>query len=192
MNKQLVIFVKAPKFGCVKTRLAKDIGHFKAWRFYKTTVLGLMKRMRSPKWQITLCITPDDYKGSFFPNDLKPIRQGGGDLGQRMQRVFDDIPKGPVVLIGGDIPAIEKHHIDKAFNALQNNDITFGPAEDGGYWLVGMRRTRARLSPFFDIRWSTEHALYDTLLNLRANTRHTLTDRLNDVDTGKDLKMNKG
>ncbi|MBT7583072.1 MAG: glycosyltransferase, partial [Kordiimonadaceae bacterium] len=145
MQKHLIIFVKAPRIGRVKTRLAKGIGRIAAWRFYKKTVRDILKRVDGAKWKITICVSPDDYKGSFFNGGYNIIPQGSGDLGERMQRVFDTIPRGPVVLIGGDIPTIEKKHLTSAFNALKNNQLVFGPAEDGGYWLVGMRRTRCRI-----------------------------------------------
>lgn len=188
MQNHLVIFVKAPKMGRVKTRLAKDIGIFRAWRFYRRTVRGLLKRVGKGKWKTTICVAPDDYKGSFFGTDYYIIRQGGGDLGQRMQRVFDQMPRGRVVLIGGDIPSIEKHHITRAFVALKNSDAVFGPATDGGYWLVGMRRTRSRIAPFDHVRWSSEYALKDTVDNIDLRAHVAFTDMLSDVDTAKDLR----
>ena len=173
--------------GRVKTRLARGIGKFKAWRFYCRTVTGLLKRVGRGKWKTTICVSPDDYNGSFFKGGFDIIPQGGGDLGQRMQRVFDNVGDGPLVLIGGDIPTIEKHHITRAFNALKNNDVVFGPAEDGGYWLVGMRRSKNRVAPFENVRWSTEYTLQDTVSNMRGATRIAYTDTLNDVDTAADL-----
>ncbi|MCC3860018.1 TIGR04282 family arsenosugar biosynthesis glycosyltransferase [Pseudemcibacter aquimaris] len=183
----LVIFVKAPQMGRVKTRLARDIGKFRAWRFYRRTVSDLIKRVGSGNWNTVLCVSPDGYKGGFFDARYSIIPQGGGDLGQRMQRVFDEYASGPLVLIGGDIPSIGKHHIKNAFDALRDSDITFGPATDGGYWMVGMRRRTRRISPFFDVRWSTKHALSDTVENIDPINRISFTDMLSDVDEGGDL-----
>lgn len=187
MQKQLIIFVKEPRMGRVKTRLAKDIGHFKAWRFYRRTVRSLLKRVGHGNWKTTICVSPDDYSGNFFDRRYDVIPQKGGDLGQRMQRVFDEMPSGPVLLIGGDIPAIEKHHINRAFHALKNHDTVFGPATDGGFWLVGQRRTRRRISAFHDVRWSSEHTLADTVRNIDPSNRIAFTDMLSDVDEGGDL-----
>ncbi len=173
--------------GRVKTRLARDIGRFRAWRFYRRTVRALIKRVGRGNWKTVICVSPDNYKGSFFDRRHDVIAQGGGDLGQRMQRVFDDVGSGPLVLIGGDIPTIKKHHITRAFDALKNNDAVFGPATDGGYWLVGMRRRRTRLSPFEGVRWSTENALADTVANIHLFNRVEFTNMLSDVDTAKDL-----
>lgn len=188
MQNHLVIFVKTPKMGRVKTRLAKDIGKFRAWRFYRRTVRGLISRVGKGKWKTTICVAPDDYKGSFFGKDYNIVPQGGGDLGQRMQRVFDNMPRGKVVLIGGDIPTIEQHHITRAFNALKNADTVFGPATDGGYWLVGQRRIRSRVAPFTQVRWSTAYTLEDTVANIHLRNRVEFTDMLSDVDTVKDLE----
>ncbi len=183
----LIIFVKEPRLGRVKTRLAKDIGRFKAWRFYRRTLGVLIKRVGRGNWKTIICVSPDDYKGAFFGDDFDIIPQGGGDLGQRMQRVFDTLGAGPLVLIGGDIPGMRKHHITNAFNALKNKDIVFGPATDGGYWLVGMRRRRSRIAPFDGVRWSTEYALKDTVANINLRNRVDFTDMLNDVDESGDL-----
>lgn len=186
-KRTLVIFVKAPAMGRVKTRLARDIGQFKAWRFYRKVVTGLIKRVGNGKWNTVLCVSPDDYKGSFFDRRYPIIPQGGGNLGQRMQRVFDMAGSGPLVLIGGDIPSIEKRHIENAFDALKDSDIILGPATDGGYWMVGQRRRTRRISPFFGVRWSTEHALSDTVGNIDPINKISITDMLSDVDEGKDL-----
>lgn len=184
----LVIFVKEPRIGRVKTRLARDIGRLAAWRFYRRTVRGLIKRVGRGNWKTVICVSPDGYKGTFFDRRHDVISQGRGDLGERMQRVFDTVGTGPLVLIGGDIPTIKKHHICRAFDTLKNNDIAFGPATDGGYWLVGMRRRRTRISPFEDVRWSSEYALMDTVANIHLRAHVEFTDMLNDVDTAKDLK----
>lgn len=187
MRNHLVIFVKEPRLGKVKTRLAKDIGAYKAWLFYRRTVRRTIKKLVSDKWKITLWVSPDHYRGRFFDPRLPIMPQGHGDIGQRMQRVFDQMPSGRVVLIGGDIPAVRKHHISRAFKVLKSSDVTFGPATDGGYWLVGMRRSRARIAPFENVRWSSEHALSDTVNNIDLRAHVTFTDMLSDVDTADDL-----
>lgn len=190
-ERTLVIFVKQPRFGRVKTRLARDIGRFKAWLFYRRTVKALIRRVGHGNWKTIICVSPDDYRSGFFDPRLMVIPQGGGDLGQRMQRVFDTVGQkrksGPLVLIGGDIPGVDKNHIRRAFNALGNHDAVFGPARDGGYWLVGMRRRHGRIAPFDGVRWSTEHALADTVENIKLSQRVEFTDMLSDVDRAADL-----
>ncbi|MGY8984471.1 MAG: TIGR04282 family arsenosugar biosynthesis glycosyltransferase [Sphingomonadales bacterium] len=185
----LVIFVKEPRFGKVKTRLAKDIGKFKAWVFYRRTLKALINRIGCGNWKTVICVSPDNYIGNFFDERYKIIDQGGGDLGSRMQRVFDEVGSGPLVLVGGDIPSIKTYHINRAFDGLKKSDVIFGPATDGGYWLVGMRRRGARVSPFKGVRWSTKYALSDTVKNIHLRTNVDFIDLLSDIDSAKDLKI---
>ncbi|MEN8195344.1 MAG: DUF2064 domain-containing protein, partial [Pseudomonadota bacterium] len=88
-----------------------------------------------------------------------------------------------VVIVGSDIPDVAPAHIDRAFAALGGHDTVFGPAVDGGYWLVGARRRpRTPGDLFSGVRWSTPHALGDTLANL-GGASHALVDTLEDIDT---------
>ena len=105
-----------------------------------------------------------------------------------MARVMQAIPVGPVCVIGADIPDIGPVQIARAFAALGTSDAVFGPAPDGGFWLVGLKRSNP-MSPklFQDVRWSTEHALDDTRASLGA-LRFALIDELQDIDTVDDLR----
>ena len=97
------------------------------------------------------------------------------------------MPVGPVCIIGADIPGIHPRHIARAFHALGRTDATFGPAPDGGYWLIGLKRSRAIPPTLFrNVRWSTEHAMADTIATLSGFTISTITP-LRDVDTAADL-----
>ena len=189
---RLIVMIKTPVAGRVKTRLAREIGIPQATSFYRHTTTAVLSRLRSAReWQIVLSVTPDrDARSPARTNGLG-IPQGQGDLGERMQRAFRHLPPGPVVLIGSDIPAIRSHHIRAAFKALGSADAVFGPATDGGYWLVGLRRRPKLLSPFQDVRWSSEHALADTLSNL--NGMHvSRVATLQDVDHATDLATTRG
>lgn len=96
-----------------------------------------------------------------------------------------------VVLIGTDVPGATRGHLRQAFGLLEAHDLVFGPARDGGYWLVGARRgTPAMVLErlFVDVRWSTEHALADTLANARRGLRVAFGATLRDVDTAEDLE----
>ncbi len=121
--------------------------------------------------------------------DSRPARiaQGRGGLGRRMQRIFDRCGKGPLIIVGTDIPFITGEMIAQAFKALRRADAVFGRAEDGGYWLVGLRRSPKRLTPFENVRWSSPHALADTLKNL-ARRRIAFAATLFDVDTEADYR----
>jgi uncharacterized protein len=98
-----------------------------------------------------------------------------------MQRIVDRAPAGPVVVVGTDIPELRPDHIRRAFRLLGRHDAVFGPASDGGYWLVGMRRRPRILRPFACVRWSSPHALADTLANLDGQSIAFL-ETLSDVD----------
>jgi hypothetical protein len=191
VERHLVIFVKAPRVGAVKTRLAQGIGSLASWQFYRRTTNDLLRRLKGGRWRVWLAVTPDEYAGQkcFWPGDQERLAQGRGDLGQRMARPMHDLPPGPVVIVGSDIPDISRLMIEKAFNDLNKSDVVVGPANDGGYWLIGMRRRPARAFRLFDnIRWSSEHALTDTLAGLDRKLSVARIDTLNDIDTPSDYR----
>lgn len=185
----LVAFVRAPRLGRVKTRLAQDIGAVAAWAFYRRTTRAVLHRLGGQgRWQPWLAVTPFDAAApGVWPDGWRRIGQGSGDLGQRMARVMRALPPGPAVIIGTDVPDIRSDHVARAFRALGRHDAVFGPAADGGYWLVGLRR-RPRVPEIFEgVRWSTEFALADTLANART-LDVALLDVLADVDDGAALE----
>ncbi len=189
---RLVIFVKAPELGRVKTRLAKDIGVVEATKWYRRNCAKVICDLSADAhWQTVLCVSPDSmaFEQSFqevWPKGVLRIPQGQGDLGERMGRVFQRMPPGPVMIVGGDIPGITRTHIANGFATLGAHDAVFGPAADGGYWLVGQKRIAAMPDMFSHVRWSTEHALQDTLANCKGCSVAML-DELSDVDVVKDL-----
>ncbi|MGB5091897.1 MAG: TIGR04282 family arsenosugar biosynthesis glycosyltransferase [Parvibaculum sp.] len=187
---QLVIMSKAPLMGRVKTRLAGSIGAVEATRFFRHTSLQAINRLgRDPRWSLVLALSPDRavHDEGHWPTGLPRIAQGSGDLGDRMRRLMCDLPPGPVVMIGGDIPGIKARHIATAFRALGRSDAVFGPAEDGGYWLVGLKRMPRVPQIFDNVRWSSPHALADTLANVsRADLKVEVLETLPDIDTGED------
>lgn len=190
MQRTLVVMVKEPRPGRVKTRLGRDIGMVAAAWWFRHQTRVLIRRLRDPRWQIVLAVSPDrdGLTSRVWPADLPRVAQGGGDLGDRMGRMLRGMSKGPVCLIGADIPGISRAHIARAFRALGRSEIVFGPAPDGGYWLVGAQRYGALPSGLFrNVRWSTQHALADTLASI-PGCRVALLDQLRDVDTVADLR----
>jgi uncharacterized protein len=185
-QRHLVVFAKAPVLGRVKTRLARDIGALAALRFHRLTTAALLRRVAGdPRWRCWLALSPDRAASGprYWPSPATRLPQGSGDLGARMRRPFLALPPGPVVIIGSDIPGIVPGHLVAAFRALDKSHLVFGPATDGGYWLVGARRPLpARL--FAGVRWSSEHALADTLAGIPSRFRVSLVDTLDDVDDG--------
>ncbi|MBX9682653.1 MAG: TIGR04282 family arsenosugar biosynthesis glycosyltransferase [Hyphomicrobium sp.] len=185
---RLVIMVKDPRAGRVKTRLAADIGAAAATAVYRTMMTCLVSRLsRDRRWTTLLSVSPDAALSSrMLPARAGRISQGGGDLGARLHRVFEMAAAGPVVVIGSDSPAIVPDDIAEAFRILRGCDTVFGPSHDGGYWLVGMRRRPRLPQAFTNVRWSTPHALADTKRNLRG--LNVLETRVHgDVDDGRDL-----
>ncbi len=187
MVETLVIMARVPSAGRVKTRLARDVGTVEALRFYRHQLVRTCHTLANRRqWRLLLSLTPDHaHWGGWLPVDAI-VGQGHGGLGERMQKLFDEIGQGPLIIIGADIPAITPAIISRAFHLLQGHDMVFGPACDGGYWLVGQSRHRQTLRPFARVRWSTPHALADTLQNL-AGRSVALVDELADVDQGADL-----
>ncbi|KPA20275.1 hypothetical protein shim_32640 [Shimia sp. SK013] len=188
-HQHLVIMVKEPRAGRVKTRLGRDIGLTTAAWWFRHQSASLIRRLRDPRWQITLAVAPDveGLISRVWPRDVPRVPQGPGDLGDRMGRIMRHMPPGPVCIIGADIPDITRAHVHTAFRSLGAHDASFGPATDGGYWLVGLKR----ISPppptlFQNVRWSTEHALADTRASLPNHLIATVAT-LSDVDTAKDL-----
>ncbi len=180
---RLVIMAKTPTAGRAKTRLAHQVGVSQAMRFARQSAAALLQRVAfDPRWQTTIAVTPDaSIFSRAWPRKVRRMRQGGGDLGQRMQRLMHTMPPGPVIIVGSDIPGIRRTHIAAAFRRLAGHDAVFGPAADGGYWLVGLRRRPRVLRPFENVRWSSAHALRDTLANL-GDRPVVLVDTLTDVD----------
>jgi len=180
--------VKSPLAGRVKTRLARDVGVTRATSFYRTTARAVITRLAADRrWTTMLAVAPDvDVCRPYWPRSIPRMAQGPGDLAARMQRIMHALPPGPVVIVGTDIPAVRTAHVAAAFNALGGHDAVFGPADDGGYWLVGQRRLPAPIDAFSDVRWSTEHALADTLANHRGRSVGFAAE-LSDVDGARDL-----
>lgn len=188
-QRQLVLMVKAPEAGRVKTRLARGIGVAAALRFYRCATSSLIRRLQgNRRWTTWLAISPESaLRHPAWPQHLLRRGQGHGDLGQRMQRLIDCLAPGPVIIIGSDIPAITPAHIDRAFRELGRADIVIGPAPDGGYWLIGFKRMPRKPRILANIRWSRPDTLADTLKNAAA-LRVALLDVLDDIDEADDLR----
>ena len=187
----LVLMLKTPKMGTVKTRLAKDIGTGAATNFYRTTSHRLITQLsQDPRWQTFLAISPDASLNNWpWPKSAMREPQGNGDLGARMQAVFNNHAPHPTLIIGTDIPAIKPWHIIKAFKVLHRTGFVIAPSGDGGYWCVGQKMSPRQLRPFQNVRWSTKHSYNDTIANLAAwpaLTSNINVPQLKDIDDGQD------
>lgn len=190
-RRRLVIMVKEPIAGRVKTRLARDIGLTRATGFYRHVLGAVVARLAADgRWQTWLSVAPAPAIASrMLPAGVVRMPQSGGDLGRRMQTIFAMPARGPVVVIGTDIPKVTAFEIEQAFQALGRHDVVFGPAIDGGFWLVGMRRSPRVFELFHNVRWSTPHTLQDCLDGLRAHPglRVATVATLSDADERVDL-----
>ncbi len=181
--------VKEPRPGRVKTRLGRDIGMTTAAWWFRHQTRALLRRIEDPRWETVIAVSPDveGLQSRIWPAHLPRWAQGQGDLGDRMARMMGGAGGGPACVIGADIPGVERHHIADAFAALGDHDAVFGPAFDGGYWLVGLKHPHRQPATLFkNVRWSTQHALTDTKASL-PGYRIAEVATLNDVDTTDDL-----
>lgn len=184
MKDTVVVFARAPRLGAVKRRLARDIGDRAALRFHVATMMRLVRALTAERrFRTIVAVTPDLARLSL---PVKQIPQGRGDLGMRMHRAFWRYRRGRVAIIGCDIPEAGALDLLLAFWALARADVVFGPAADGGYWLVAMG-VRRPARPFAAVRWSTEHALADTVANFMGR-RIVRLRVLSDVDTVDDWR----
>lgn len=190
MKSQLIIFVKNPRLGKVKSRLARSIGDEKALEVY----LKLLEKTHNCAIEISVdkrvYYSDDLDNNDLWENDLFQKRiQFGKDLGERMYNAIntsfsDSYEK--VCLIGTDIPHLRSDIIDEAFSKLNDADIVLGPSKDGGYYLIGMKAAHSKL--FKNILWSTSQVLFQTQHNAeKLNLKVGLLQELNDIDTLEDI-----
>lgn len=182
----ITIFIRAPRLGTVKTRLAESLGDKAALDAYQQLTETVLTQLETfPR--VDLRFTPDD---SFqeISRWLRPnwtaTPQGSGDLGERMSRVFQNVTT-PTLLIGSDCPYLTTQDLREATLALANHDLALGPACDGGYWLIGMNQPYPAL--FRDIAWSTDKVYQSTLHRAEALKLRTWQGRrLSDIDSPDD------
>lgn len=194
MRGAVIIFVKAPRAGQVKTRLGADIGMGRAAALFRVMTERTIAQAEKGGWRVMLAVDPGSaLRGwdALWPPHIERVAQGAGDLGARMRRVIGAAPLGPAVIIGADAPGLRARHLYQAFAALGRADAVFGPAVDGGFWLIGLARRRPIAtfgSGLFDgVRWSTKHALKDTRKSLPDGFDTALLEKLRDIDEAADL-----
>jgi len=185
MHPQLIIFAKAPLMGRAKTRLAADIGIVHAQRLYRAMTAKVLRGAQSPKWTTELAVTPQVWLGRV-PEwaGTAQYAQISGSLSPRLMQAFS--LRGPTIVIGTDCPQILRADIEQAFKALRSHSAVFGPADDGGFWLMGLSGP-AKTNTFDNVRWSTVHALSDVEANISGKVHYLRT--LTDIDNADDLRQ---
>jgi len=183
----LIVFVKAPRPGLVKTRLAKRLGALGACIAYRELVGVLLHNLASLP-SVQLRFTPDNAQAEI-QDWLRPgwnaHPQGEGDLGFRLRSAFAETFNAGarrVAIIGSDCPEVSVSDIQQTWAALRKTDVVLGPATDGGYWLVALNRPQPQL--FEDIAWSSHKVLEQTIKHIQCcGLKHHLLRTLTDVDS---------
>lgn len=185
----LIIFTRNPQLGKVKTRLAKTVGDEKALQVYKDLLFHTMIETQNLDCDKFVFYdenieTNDIWSGTLYEKKL----QFGSHLGAKMQNAFQtlfDLGYQNCIIIGSDLFDLEANHISEAFNKLESNDVIIGPAEDGGYYLLGLKKVIPSI--FKNKNWGTSTVLSDTLKDLE-NYKIEFLETLNDIDTFEDLE----
>ena len=193
MQRTLIIFVKEPRPGRVKTRLGRGIGMTAAAWWFRHQSIRLIRRLgRDRRWRTVLAVSPDrdGLASRVWPAHLPRWPQGPGDLGGRMGRALRAMPPGPVMIVGADVPGLDAGHVARGFGLLGRFDAVLGPAPDGGYWMIGLRRGGQAVPAglFRRVRWSSPHAMADTVASLKP-LRVGFASVLGDVDEARDLPI---
>jgi rSAM/selenodomain-associated transferase 1 len=189
MIKELIIvFVKNSKLGKVKTRLAKTIGDQAAFEVYKSLVQITEHALESLDIDKRIYFS-DSIIDAKWSSYFKALQQGA-DLGERMKNAFIEAFNDGyerVILVGSDLPDISSNHISKGLECLTNSEVVFGPAMDGGYYLIGMTKMFPLI--FNNKPWSQNRLLDITIKELKENNiSFALLETLNDIDTFEDLE----
>ncbi|NJK93383.1 MAG: glycosyltransferase [Blastochloris sp.] len=186
MSPVVVVMLKEPVPGRVKTRLAAAVGEEEACRIYR----GLVERQLSvlpQDWEREICFAPDNAEAAmraWLGSGWRYHAQSGGDLGERMwaavERNRPDAER-PVILLGGDCPYVDQDIMKQCRERLENHELVIGPSLDGGYYLLGLKKGIPEL--FRNMSWSTDVVLAETLRRAgQMGISAGLLPELEDVD----------
>jgi rSAM/selenodomain-associated transferase 1 len=191
LNDILLLFIRNPRLGKVKTRLARTVGDTEALRIYRILLEKTRQAalgVQAERWLFysDFMESGDDWPETHFQKKV----QSGGDLGDRMEQAFQqafDAGAGKVLIIGSDCPGLTGLLLQEAFDRLDNADFVLGPTPDGGYYLLGMKDLD--VSVFRGIVWSTDAVRTATLEKIQAAGKIcSLLPELSDVDTEEDWR----
>lgn len=185
-----MLFVKEPKLGDVKTRLAVHCGDAFTLELYQCFVHDLLYTLQGGSHDFKICGTPTLASINETFGNFDNFLQTDGDLGKKMKTAFEaQFAKGyeKIILIGSDTPHVSQILITESFNTLEYSDVVLGPSRDGGYYLIGFNKTSFCKDAFEEIEWSTPKVLTQTLQRVQTK-RVELLQELNDIDILDDLK----
>ena len=191
----LILFVKYPEKGRVKTRLIPDIGAKNACCLYSAFVRDMLSEMQKGPFETVVFYTPAERKEeirALLGARVAMIPQEGSDLGTRMRRAFERVfEKNSVhraVIVGSDIPDLAYDTVAKGFDGLRTHDVVIGPASDGGYYAIGFSRSTVTPAVFQDMAWGTDGVFRETWRRFVSwGWSPFLIEEKRDVDTGEDM-----
>ena len=190
----LIVFVRYPEPGKVKTRIARELGAEKAAEIYSLIAGSVIEEVSgSDEYGTAIYFDPPETEAAIRQwlgrDDVSYEPQSGVTIGERMSDAFDRVFSGgaeKAVLIGTDIPEITGEIVTEAFRILEYKDAVIGPAEDGGYYLLGLKKPAPHL--FSGIEWGSKTVFEQTIGRIRKlNIGYKSLDTLRDVDTAGDI-----
>jgi len=194
IKRQVLLFVRAPELGRVKTRLEKKMDAATVLRLYKCFIQDIMETLITGGHDIIIFFTPPNKRlavQSWLGETVSVQAQTGKTLGDRMRNAFSDVFATGVdqaVLMGGDLPDMDNRIIEESFEFLEKEGLVIGPALDGGYYLIGLRKNVFNSDLFSDIDWGTASVFRQTMGKIHAAglNCHVLPSH-QDIDTHDDL-----
>jgi rSAM/selenodomain-associated transferase 1 len=185
----IIVFVKNPELGKVKTRLASSLGNKKALEIYiklieyTKTVLLHLPRVKKYVYYSSFVDLKDNWNNEKFEKFI----QSKGALGERMSNAFKETFQScdQLIIIGSDCPQLTPSHINGAFEKLKSHNLVIGPSHDGGYYLLGMDKYYPKL--FQDIEWST-NTVFDKTVQIAIDNSLSVAklETLSDIDYEED------
>ena len=196
LHKSILFFVRYPEKGRVKTRLETHLDQDKILSLYRCFVEDILSTLHRMEYPVSVCYWPPERvvdMQAWLGSSLAYCPQKGEDIGQRMQNAFTNAFANGVdhaILLGSDFPDLDPVILDQAFDALSQNDVTLGPAVDGGYYLIGFNCHTFLKDIFTGIPWGTEQVLGETLKKIEhAGMKVHLLPEWQDIDTFEDLGL---
>ncbi|NIS38693.1 glycosyltransferase, partial [Candidatus Saccharibacteria bacterium] len=191
----LIIFMKAPRLGKVKTRMQPQLSERQSLGLYKAMGLDLVNQFSDAStYDVMIYFWPpqsEEEMQSWLGDDKIYSPQLGNDLGEKMHQAFTENFNGSyqkVVIIGSDLPTLDETIIQEAFRHLNEHDAVLGPTEDGGYYLIALNKPQPEL--FKNVRWSSESVLPQTLENAdKAGLSVHLLEQRTDIDTYDEVEQ---
>jgi rSAM/selenodomain-associated transferase 1 len=195
-NQSILLFARYPEIGRVKTRLETHLDQDKILSLYRCFVEDILSTLHRMEYPVSVCYWPPERVvdiQAWLGSSLVYCPQKGEDIGERMQNAFTDAFANDVdqaILLGSDFPDLDPVILDQAFDALSRNDVTLGPAVDGGYYLIGFNRHTFSKEVFTGISWGTRQVFEETMKKTeRAGLKVHLLPKWQDIDTFEDLRL---